>query len=384
MRMNSSFFLAVTALAISALSVQAQTTLNTVPEGMLTLNPGSSSSGDVVTYLSLPLNADPVYTGAVSAVTATTIAVNVDVNDPAPFVNGTVGVQLANLATPALPYFVKFLSGAEAGRTIKITANTSSVLTLDTTDNTTQTVSLLTSGFAVAAGDTFEVFPAATLGSMFGDNTTGNALVLKGAASAFSADSVSIYYPTLIKFKAYFFNTNVGSWVATGTTTNANNTVIAPYGALAILRRAGDAAISISPMARESSIASVGSAAANILVPMSRVAEIPILTKTGSSAVVYGSTCYPVDMTLAQLQLGPNWIQGSSLFTVDTVSIYNTTTLKFDVYYQSTDTHWHKVGTSGTQDTVVIPAGTEVSFLQRGTVSGATSFLSSVMPYALN
>ena len=373
--------------------------LSTVPEGMLAISL-LASGGGATSYFSLPLTADPVYSGAVATVTANTISVTVDANDPAPFVNGATGVQLASL-TPSsgVPYFVKFLSGAETGRVIEVTANTSNNLTLDTTDNSSQTTPLTTSGFAVAVGDTFEVFPAATLGSLFGDNTTitgengtsaTNTLALKGSTSIAFADSVSIFNSTQARFQAYFFNTSAGYWELSGSTTNANSTVIYPYSALEISRRSGEAALSIAPMAYESSIASAGNAAANILVPMSRVAEVAIITKTpGSNKVVYGSTNYPIDMTLSQLMGSPeystNWTQSSSVAFASTISVYNATNAHFDTYFEFQN-NWYKAEdtTMTNQNNFVIPAGSLVTILKRGTVSLQTSFLSSVLPYSLN
>jgi len=371
------------------------TLLNTVPEGMLTLSLPASGGG-ATSYFSLPLTADPVYSGYVSAVTATTISVTVDANDPAPFVNGATGVQLANLATPSLPYFVKFLSGQQMGRVIEVTANTSSSLTLDTTDASSQTTPLTgTAGFSVTAGaagvgDTFEVFPAATMGSLFGDNSKINPLLLVGSSSIAFADTVSIFDPIHARFQAYFFNTSAGFWEQSGSITSANNTIIYPYSALEISRRRNEAALAIAPMAYESSIAASGDAAANILVPMSRVAEVAIITKTpGSSKVVYSSTNYPVDMTLSQLMSSPayssNWTQNASIAFASTLSIYDSVHGRFDTYYENNNV-WLLAGdaTLTSQNNFVIPAGSLITILKRGSVSLQTSFLSSALPYSLN
>jgi len=408
------------ALVLSAMSVQAQTTLNTVPEGVINLSLPAAST----TYLSVPLTADPSYRGHVSssiAVTSNTIAVD---DSPAPWTAGA----LANL------YFVKFLSGNEMGRVVLITANTANSLTLDTTDNNTGgTVSLTTTtptAFNVQAGDAFEVFPADTLGSMFGEYTTqagtwtgattavtlsapnsdiqvgatvsgigiasgttvsaisgtsltlstpttasgtgvtlsfsGSAqLVLAGGTAYSNADIVNIYNPSLLKFQAYFFNTTTGCWVLKGSTVNANNTILYPYGALAVFRRV-TSALSFSITGR--------------------VPEVPVLTKAGSATVAYGSSGYPVPLTLSQLDLGSNWLASSTYGGADILSLYSPTLLKFVSYFQLPDsTSWRtKASATDVSETTTIDPGDVVVLFQRGNVGGSASFLSPAMPYTID
>ena len=366
MRMKFAHFFILIALVLGAMSIQAQTTtLNTIPEGVITLNLAATGSGQNLTsYFSLPLTADPVYTGVVSAISAsTTNDDTISVADsPAPWTSGA-------LATAAAPYFVKFLSGNETGRVILVTANTTNSVTLDITDHSSQTTPLNATNFNVQVGDAFEISPADTLGSVFGNNTTQNPLLLNGSSSLFTADTVSLYNPALFRWQAYYFNTTAGYWELSGTTTNANNTILYPYGALTITRRPNEAATAIAVTGR--------------------VAEVPIITKTtGSNAIVYGSTDYPADLTLSQLQLGPNWSKSSSVFTADTISIWDAALFRFDTYYQlSTDSTWRKSGNSSTdQSSFVIPTGSAIGILKRGTVSGQASFVPTVstLPYSLN
>src|SRR5882762_7564891 len=102
MKRNLSHFFTLITLIVSVASAQATTTLNTVPEGLLSLDLPLVPKGTVLaSNSSLPLIADPVYTGSVSSVTANTISV---ADNPAPFVNPTVGVQLGNLVGPVEPF----------------------------------------------------------------------------------------------------------------------------------------------------------------------------------------------------------------------------------------------------------------------------------------
>jgi uncharacterized protein (TIGR02597 family) len=323
----------------------------TIPQGLMNFAlPGGSTS-----YLSLPLTSEPSYAGAVASVTAGRMTVG---DSPAPWAPSALA--------GAAPYFVKFLTGAEKGRVMLITANTSDSVTLDTSDNSSQIVDLTTSGFSVQAGDTFEIFPGNTLASVFGSNSTSNPLLLRGAPDLLTADSVSVYSPSLLRWQAYFFNTTSGCWQANGSSANANSTVLYPYGALTITRRIGEASAS--------------------LVLTGRVAEVPILTKTtGSNAIVYSSTGYPVDMNLSQIQLGSSWITGTNGITADTVSIWTAALGQFGAFYQESDSTWRDSYSNVTDESsYVIPAGSVVSVLQRGSVSGANSFLPSALPYSLD
>jgi uncharacterized protein (TIGR02597 family) len=348
--------------ATQSFSIIVATVVNTVPEGVVSFNfPATDAGQTSVNYYSSPLLSDPVYTGAVSAVTATSIS-----TANSPFVNTTNGTQLASLATAATPYFVKFLSGLQAGRVILVTANTANTLTLDTSDHSSQTVPLNLSSptnFSVAVNDSFEVFAGDTLGSIFGVNTQAAPLVLKGGTSILSADSVSIYDPARSRFESFYFDTAAGFWKHIGTMVNANNTIIYPYSTFAITRRPNEAASS--------------------LVLMGRVAEVSRLIKTsGSATVIYDSTGYPIDMKLSDLVIG-NWTRGSTVLNSDTLSVWDAALSRFDTFFQlSTDGTWRKSGGgSADQSSFVIPAGTTVSFLKRAAVSGSTSYLKPTLPY---
>jgi len=413
------------------------TLLNTVPEGVINL----SFPGATTTYFNLAFTADPFYRGMVSSLSAVgssgtdTISV---ADSPAPWSNGQFVVPSAangNTGTASSPYLVKFLSGNEAGRVMAVTANSTSSLTLDIGDNNTgATVNLQPSTpFSVLAGDAFEIIPADTLGSVFGEYTSqsgtltsgttnvtlsadnssiqvgatvtgsgipsgttvsaisGTALTLSanattsgsstltfsgaaqilltGATVYTSADLVNIYSPTLKKFQNYFFNSNDGQWELKGSAANANNTILYPYQALAVFRRVSTAL----------SFALMG-----------RVPEVPVLTKTGSSTTVYASSGYPVPLTLSQISFaGTNWLTNNSFNSADTLSLYNTTTKKFVSYFElpaPNSTTWEtKTSTTNVGPTTTINPGDIVVLFERGGVTAdGASFLAPAMPYTID
>jgi hypothetical protein len=205
-----------------------------------------------------------------------------------------------------------------------------------------------------------------TLASVFGDGTAQTPLVLKGGGNAFTADTISVYGSATHRWETYYFNTISHTWMLFGSTANADNTVLYPYGAMTIARRPRDVAAS--------------------LVLTGRVSEVAMLTKTtGSDVNTYSSTKYPSDVTLSELHFGSHWTQNVSAYIADTIAVWDPTMTRFDTYYQLPDSTWRKYGSPGIDtSSLVVPAGSVLSILKRSAVSGATSFLQSALPYSIN
>jgi uncharacterized protein (TIGR02597 family) len=363
MRKKFFYFITCIGLPLAAASASAATSVATIPVGLMEF----AIPHGVTSYLSIPLTKDAVYTGSVAGVTANTITVD---DKPAPFTG--------KLGTADAPYFVKFLSGNEAGRVLLVESNTSDFLTLDTTDHTTgSAVALTTTGFSVETGDTFEIFPGDTLASIFGTGAPGNPLVLAGAATQTVADEVALYTTVGAPAKVYYFNTTAGFWETTGTTinalgevvsgsgVNANDTIIYPYSAFTVVRRSNHPDTS--------------------LVLLGRVTPVNASTKTVGHAGVYTSTHYASDLMLSQLKFGANWQTGNTAATADTLSVWSSATHSFEVYFEKPDSTWRKSGDNVTdQSHVIIPAGTVTEIHKLAIVTGAQAFLVSAMPYTLD
>ncbi len=363
------------ALALGTSLVSGQSvTLNTIPQGALTITlPSTLGSAPYTSLLTLPLTSAPTYTGTVTTVTASgsngsdTISVS---NPPSSWTMNS----LANL------YFVKFITGQETGRVVLVTANTTSSLTLDTSDHSGQTTNLSTANFTVNIGDSFEVFPADTLASLFGDNSSN--LLLTEGATVYSADTVGIYFPSLGRWETFFFSTGTGQWeeqLSTGATdtNNENNTVIFPYSGFKITRNSNEAALTFPVMGR--------------------VPEVPILTKNpGNGTTVYASSGYPVDFQLTNLDLGTNWISSptnnaAAVYFADTIGLWNPTIGRFDTYYRyvpsgTTNYTWRKSNDSiDAQDTNMVYATNMLQINEINTNAiGVASFIHSAMPYTVD
>jgi uncharacterized protein (TIGR02597 family) len=351
MKKTALYFLTGIALAIGVSSARAQeATSVSIPEGMITFNIAKG----VTSYLSLPLTNNEVYTGSVVAVTSTSISVG---DSPAPFTTSLV----------TAPYFVKFLSGNEIGRTLLITANSTSTLTLDTTDHTSSAaINLDTAGFNVQIGDTFQIFPADTLASVFGAGTTQSPLLLSGGTNIVTSDTVSLFTSANAPAITYYFNTADGIWEQYGTRTNANNAVIYPYSAFAVTRR----------MAHPST---------NIVIS-GRVTSVMAQTRTLSNATVFTSTHYATDIKLSELQFGANWVKGDTIVSADTLSVWNAASNHFDTYFQKTDSTWRKYPDMNTdQSSFAIPAGAVTTITKREAVAAnGASFIQAPVPYSLD
>ena len=353
--MKTSLPLLLGAAALLAAPVFGQNA-TTTPVGAMTYTINATTSAPSGTYISIPLTDSTVYSGAVQSFTSTTLTFS-----GTPFTAGA-------FAQSGSPYFVRFQSGLQAGRILLITANTANTVTLDVTDNSGQTTNQDASGFSVAATDTIQIFPGDTLASFFGSAVDGNSyltgVALKGAASALSADAVSVYNRITAKQDAYFFSTTLGYWRTSASTANQNGLILYPGTSFAITRRANRPALSFTVLGDVPAVA-------------------PKIKTPGSNQSVYGGNPFPVDVTLATLSLS-NWTKANSALSADTLSVYNPITAKMDGYYQKLDSTWRKIGDANTnQSSMVIPAGSFLGFLKRGAASGAGSFLSSPLPYSL-
>ncbi|MFA6287184.1 MAG: TIGR02597 family protein [Opitutaceae bacterium] len=338
-------------LAAMPLFLNAQS-VTTVPVGAMTYT-FPATTQVTTTYISIPLTNPAVYTLPVASLTANTITFS-----GTPFPAG-------GLAQTGSPFFARIATGAQAGRTILITANTSSTITVDSTDHSSQTTALNTSGWTVAAGDRIEVIVGDTLASIFGDGSVNNPLKFVGGTSIFTADAVGIYNKITAKFDAYYFNTTNNYWRVNTSASNLNNIVIYPENSIQISQKSGRSGLALVVIGE---------------VPVSA----PLTKITGSAATIYSGTRFPVDVKFSQL-LFNNWTKANSVFTADTLGVYNPTTAKLDVFYQRLDNgQWRKSGDNVTDYTnYVLPAGSAVAIARRSAVSGSSSFVSAPVPYSL-
>jgi uncharacterized protein (TIGR02597 family) len=337
--------------ALFAPALEASTTVSTVGYGYKIVSLPANGIPSTNTYVSQPLTNPPVYSAGINAFTTTTLSVA-----------GTPWTA-EQFATAGSPYFVEITSGLQAGRFLLITDNTTSTLTVDITDHTNQPTGLDASLFSVVQNDSFRIVPGETLASFLGDNSADNPLLIRGGTSPFATtvDTVGIYHPNVNTEFDYYFNTTLNAWTSTTQTGNQNGVVLAPDTVVNLNRRRNAPAVNI--------------------MFVGNVPDVAPLTKVTSTAVIYGSTRLPVDLTLGSLSLS-NWTKSNSQFSADSISLWNSSSNLFVSYYQGADSNWHLIGdpTLANQNSVVLPGGTGFQIKKRASVSGAGSYISQPLP----
>lgn len=313
--------------------------------GYVTLHiDAATETSPKISTISLPLYApisgNGAVTGRLTGVGASTLT------------NSGAGWSANAFSQSAQPHLVKITSGPAAGRIFKISANTATNLTVDN-----QGTNLTSLGIAVGAtGDTYEIFPADTIRTVFGAPSDG----VVGGTSPDTADQVQILNAAG-DWEVYYFNTNSNAWVASENSANSDNRVIRPDEGIVYLRR-GTTPLKIVLTGR---------------VPdtTSRI----VIRNSGASAL--GST-WPIDTTLATsgIREMSGWVSGP-VATADQVQIYSPTKGWRSFYHDGTN--WMRVGPAIISNNEPIAAGTAVVLARRGS-SSDTTILTQNQPYNLN
>jgi hypothetical protein len=270
-------------------------------------------------------------------------------------IEGTVGNWTPGaFSMPAAPYFVRFIGGANAGRTFRIVepANTGSRLNL-ADDGIDLTQLGLSTG---ASGTPFEIIPGDTLGTFFGKSTLGDSLVVQGAADPSAADLIQVWGGAA--WLNFYFNTTWQRWardIDIVTDPSRNDYLLRPDRGLMIARR-GSTPLPIMVVGRvlnapQRAVHARTESALTFLAPMQAAN-----TTLGALALQNG------DRTTA-------WRGGSNAAEADLLIVWSGATW-FSFFYNNTVGQWHRVGESATnRDDFELKAGTPVFVQRRGTGS---------------
>jgi uncharacterized protein (TIGR02597 family) len=356
--------LLVSLCALSSTFAQTST-VSTVPVGFNTgtIAAAASASAPTGNVASAPFYQIATFQGAVSSV---------DSSNQLSF----AGASFGNLT--ATPFLAHVKTGNSTGRFWLISANTATQITLDISDTDSTpdikgypiTTSAPTVGQTqMAVGDSVEIVPANTLGSLFGATGSGN---FQTGGSAGQADNVLLYNQKNKTWDTYYNNGT--HWrSANSLNPNVDNTVVLPDRGMFILRRAGTA----------STVTFLGT------VPSTD--EKTDLPGPGSAFI---ANRYPIDMTLgtgdttnkAQLNFNvkvPNWKTGSSASQADNVLLWNPTNKTWDTYYHN-GTHWRVSNSLNPNlDAQVVPLGSAMFVVRQSSTSGISPTFSQSLPYTL-
>ena len=336
--------LACTILASLLPALHAQTTATTTPVGFITrtIPAAVDAATPSNTTVSIPLYATADYVSTVATI-----------DSPTQFtLTGaawTVG-QYASTAAPRLARVKASTTAAHVGVFFLVSANTTNQLTV------TLPAGVADVNTVLSVGDSCEVVPANTLGSVFG--TVANPPVLTGGATPDVADNVYVWSGT--GWDPYFWNGTI--WKKTGGI-DRSGTVLYPDEAVFVIRR--------------------DTASAATLTLMGTVPSTSEQTAIAGSGSTFLSNRFPVDMTLGtvptptmpalNLQNLPGWVGGATPDVADSVYIWSGT--GWDPYFW-TGTIWKKTGNLDRSNTV-ITAGTGVFV----THAGAALTLTQALPY---
>ena len=341
-------------LSLSTLSVhsnaQAQTTgatVATIPAGYLslTLPPAASVNNPTCSAVSIPFYNASLFTGPISSV------------------DSSQAFSCANAAWTVnqfvtVPSFAHFISGSSVGRSFLITANTATQLTVSAqgADDTTP-YNLAT---LLSAGDTFEVVPANTLGSLFG--ITGGPFLT--GKTAMTADNVYLWNVANQTWNVYF--NNGSHWRSASSLLNQDNVIIYPEEGLYIVH-----SDTVHPL----TLAFMG------VVPSTN--ERTDVPGAASSCISYR---FPVASTIGALSLEnlPGWQSGKTATTADDVYLWNSAANTWDVCFYN-GTHWRNAASILNVDsTEIVPAGAALFVIRQSVAPSAGFTLVQTLPYTLN
>jgi hypothetical protein len=359
----------IAAFAVSlctALTLPAQTTVSTVPVGFntATIAAAASATNPTGSVASAPFYQIATFQGAVTSI---------DSSNQLSF----SGASFGNLTSS--PFLAHVKTGNSTGRFWVITANTATQITVhipvamdpapDLAGYPIVTGTPTVSQTQMAVGDSVEIVPANTLGSLFGSTGNGN---FQTATSAGQADNVLLYNHSSQTWDTYFNNGT--HWrSASSLNPNVDNTIVLPDRGMFILRR------------------NTNGSTVTFLGTVPSTDEKSDVPGPGS---VFMSNRYPTDMTLGtgdttnktQLNFNlkvANWKTGASASQADNVLLWNTTSKTWDTYWHN-GTHWRVSNSLNPNlDTQPVPLGTAMFIVRQSSSSGISPTFAQMVPYNL-
>lgn len=291
----------------------------------------------------------------ITGVSTTTIAAHSDARIAVPFTQQSRGSFTATGTTAGgvtvagplqtnvfqAAYFVRFTSGAAAGRWSTVTGNTATELMLESP-------SVLT---GVVAGDQFDLYPHQTLATAFPDELEG--LSFRKSASAFIRSTEILVPATGVGVNksagATYFYLN-GEWRRFGTAGNFDQTILPPQRHF-IVRNNSSTPLSVHTFGE--------------VVTTSQVTSLPIEGQQNDTPAATGQ---PLPLTLSQLHLG-----GTPAFTssadadnrADELLVFDGAApgqnkLPSAVYFYIDGQGWRKVGEAGNFNQQRLPTGAAI------------------------
>lgn len=310
----------------------------TKPEGYVTVNITTGTS----TIFGLPLETPAVFRFTVGSVTDDTVTF-----DDADF-------ETEQFITTG-SYWLRVITGNQAGRHLLITDNTEKTLTVDLTDGTSLAVPLTQANWALQSGDIVEIAPTDTLKSLFGGILKSGSFVLMADTFALWDGAKWIAYYKWISDEHWYLSTDIDK------KTPMDDMVIHPYYAWAITRRVGN------PTLTQRFWGSVP--------------EQPVMFRHHGGSSELTAARFPVDQSLSDFRYGNQtlWQSGDIVFFADTIGLWSGS--QWVAYWENTQGNWRKTGDATDRSDLKISLGTPIMVTLRGARSGKNVFLTQPLPY---
>jgi hypothetical protein len=330
--------LSLAILALAAMSVNAQTTVNSDIVGYQTISVpvGLSTAG-------FPLLNPDVLKVATTTLTGAALALAGQTN---------VGALLSSVE----PYYIEVYSGALKGDRFDVdvaatiaAANGNVVLNSASLNNTFLFSSVGTS----LNGATVALRKHVTIEQVQGMASAA----LVGNNSASSADQIQFYDNATAGYAAYYLRADGTTWRKVGTTTTANKTPIPSGVGVFISKKTGAATLT---------------AVGNV-----RLNDFSVPYQVGLQLAAPG---VPIDVTPASQggTVANGWTGNNSASLADQIQVYNPDTSGYDAYYLRADgTTWRKVGTT-TAVTTTVATSTQAFFVSRKTADSSNILLNPI------
>lgn len=330
------------ASSIAFVGIACGQNATTTPVGAMTytINANSSKAISLPLHDSVPVDFVGKSAGRISSVAASAITVS------------DAGWTPGALSVKAAPYFIKITSGTAEGRLLEIsTAAGASQNTATTVTVSNQGTDLTTLGIATgASGDTFQIIPADTLNSLFGNTPMGG-------TSYKTADNVGRWTGEAT-WQQFYFNTANNQWQVATSSASANDVVLRPDVGYVYTRRTA------TPVT---------------FVFTGTVPSAGAKTTVKNSGSTFIGNSFPVDMPLSSFSTLSGWVSTANYKTSDRIARWTGGAWQ-RFFFDSVDNRWELATTGANASAVKIAAGTPVLIERAGAVGGS-SFLSQGLPY---
>lgn len=247
------------------------------------------------------------------------------------------------------PYFVRFVSGAQRGRTFRVASVANTATRLFLADDGLDLTSL---GIEVGPnGAGFEIVPGDTLASFFGTTAPGDTLVVQGAADPNAADVIQVWGGAA--WLNFYYNTAWQRWARDTDVVgdpSRNSFLLRSDRGLMFTRR-GNTPLTLAVVGR-------------VLATPQRAVHT-----RAENSLTFLATMQAGDVTLGSLALqsadrSTGWKSSADAANADQLLVWNGATW-FSFFHNDVAGHWQRVGDpTADRDSFLIKAGTPV-FVQR-------------------